>query len=73
MEQPIYLLLENGEWFEGKSFGAQSANSGISGEVVFHHRHDGVSGDSHRSQLLRTDRGADLSAHRKLRNHPRGF
>lgn len=35
MEQPIYLLLENGEWFEGKSFGAQPANSGISGEVVF--------------------------------------
>lgn len=35
MEKAIYLLLENGAWFAGKSFGAQPENGEVSGEVVF--------------------------------------
>lgn len=33
MSKPVYLLLENGEYFEGKSFGAQVND--LIGEVVF--------------------------------------
>lgn len=33
MEQTVYLLLENGEYFEGKSFGAPLTE--VTGEVVF--------------------------------------
>ena len=33
MEQKLYLLLENGTWFEGKSFGACSEE--VTGEIVF--------------------------------------
>lgn len=33
MEKPVYLLLENGEYFEGKSFGAPLNE--VTGEVVF--------------------------------------
>lgn len=33
MEQPIYLLLENGSWFQGKHFGAPACPA--MGEVVF--------------------------------------
>ena len=34
MSQQIYLVLENGEYLEGKSFGAP-VNEEILGEVVF--------------------------------------
>ena len=33
MEKPVYLLLENGDYFEGKSFGAPLRE--VTGEVVF--------------------------------------
>ena len=33
MEKPVYLLLENGDYFEGKSFGAPLSE--VTGEVVF--------------------------------------
>lgn len=34
-DQPMYLLLENGQVFEGKSFGAPLHGQGVLGEVVF--------------------------------------
>lgn len=35
MEKTCYLVLENGAWFAGKSFGAQPASGGVAGEAVF--------------------------------------
>lgn len=35
MEKTVYLLLENGQCLEGKSFGAPLDDNGVTGEVVF--------------------------------------
>ncbi len=68
MAKKAYLVLENGTVFQGFSFGAEAD---VIGEIVFHHRHDRVSGNIDRSQLLRSDRRADLPSDRQLRRDPR--
>ena len=35
MDKTVYLLLENGQYLEGKSFGAPLGAEGVTGEVVF--------------------------------------
>ena len=35
MEKTVYLLLENGQYLEGKAFGAPLGADGVTGEVVF--------------------------------------
>ena len=64
MEKPVYLLLENGDYFEGKSFGAPLRE--VTGEVVFT---TGMTG----SQLFWTDCRSDISVNRKLRSDSAGL
>ena len=61
MEKPVYLLLENGDYFEGKSFGAPLRE--VTGEVVFT---TGMTG-------FWTDCRSDISVNRKLRSDSAGL
>ena len=71
MEKPVYLLLENGDYFEGKSFGAPLRE--VTGEVVFTTGMTGYLETIHRSQLFWTDCRSDISVNRKLRSDSAGL
>ena len=64
MEKPVYLLLENGDYFEGKSFGAPLRE--VTGEVVF------TTGMTGYLETI-TDCRSDISVNRKLRSDSAGL
>ena len=66
-----YLLLETGEVFAGRRFGAARRRSVA--ELVFTNGDDRLFRDADRSQLLWADGGADLSSDRELRRNSAGF
>lgn len=65
-----YLILQDGQVFEGVRFGAETDTVG---ELVFTTGMCGYVETLTDPQLCRTDRYADLSSDRQLRHHPGGF
>ena len=65
-----YLVLSSGAVFEGYALGAEGEGLG---ELVFTTNMCGYPETLTDPRLRRADHTADLSPHRQLRHHPRGF